>query len=133
MHDSQRSDRDFVGLYGDILRSLTGESAATAEVAELNADAPREAAPPQHEVEPLEARRGKQDIEWRRIVFYTVLITVGITLIVSLVLILLYAFTLKRDMHPTVLAAWFGASVVQVIGLLAIVTRSLFPNNGHKD
>lgn len=109
------------------------EEGGSASASDLNHDASREEKPPVTDKRTVKARKEAQDLAWRPLVFWGVLIVVAVTLVASLGLMIAYAIIKKGDMDPTVLAAWFGSAVIQVIGLLAIVTRSLFPNNGHSD
>ncbi|MDO4130868.1 hypothetical protein [Clavibacter michiganensis] len=42
---------------------------------------------------------------------------------------LIYLIATGREANQAVLSTWIASSVVQIIGLLAIITRHLFPKN----
>lgn len=77
--------------------------------------------------EQLREKRERQETWWRFIVFWVVLALIAGGFIISSIVMCFYFFGDPAAADPTVIAAWFGASVVQTIGLLAIITKSLFP------
>lgn len=68
----------------------------------------------------------KQNTFWRRWVFWTTLPLVVICVATSVGLAIIYFFT-EDHPDPTVLSVWFAGNVVQVVGILLVVTKHLFP------
>jgi hypothetical protein len=78
------------------------------------------------------ALQHKQNTLWRRFLFWSVWgLVVGIA-VLSGVLIVVYLRIAGADSSPAVLSTWFGATVVQVVGLLLVITRHLFPSSTTK-
>lgn len=68
-----------------------------------------------------QARRQRETI-----IRWVLVATTG-TLVAGACVILAYVISEWHDLDPIVLSAWFTASVVQTVGLVLVITRSLFP------
>lgn len=75
------------------------------------------------------AIQAKQNTLWRRLVFWGV---AGLVAIVSLSNVCLIFWYISKTPSPssTVLSTWSIGSVAQVIGLLVVITRHMFPGSG---
>lgn len=73
-----------------------------------------------------DARQARQNTLWRRILFWGVSSIVAAVVIADVVVIWVYLAGGYVD--PIVLATWFASNVAQVIGLLLVITRHLFPD-----
>jgi len=82
----------------------------------------------QHQEYELEQLR--QNTRWRRILFWTTFIVVVVCVLASLVGAVAYTLIMRDKASDAVLSTWFGANVVQVIGILLVITRHLFPSAG---
>ena len=75
------------------------------------------------------ARQGDENIIRRRLGFWA-LVFVGFQLFVCDALMAGYVITelvQGKTIAPSVMASWMGASLVEVIGILWVIARSLFP------
>ena len=68
-----------------------------------------------------------QNTFWRRILFWLAVVLVAACVLASLVVGICYFVTAHGHADATVLSAWFGANVIQVVGVLIVITRHLFP------
>jgi hypothetical protein len=76
-----------------------------------------------------QAKQTKQNTIWRRFLFWGVFSLVIAVAVLSAGLIWWYMVASDGKPNPVVLSTWFSASVVQVVGLLLVITRHLFPEN----
>ena len=81
----------------------------------------------------LSKRDKEQDLRLKGIYGIWVLVIVSVQVLVVNVLMFLYAGLGRHwDVTGTVLQVWLSATVVELIGVLAIVARYLFPRrDGH--
>ena len=79
----------------------------------------------QHQEYELEQLR--QNTSWRRILFWTTFVVVVICALASIIGAVAYTLIMRANASDAVLSTWFGANVVQVIGILLVITRHLFP------
>lgn len=77
------------------------------------------------------AHQAKQNTLWRRFLFWSVYGIVMMVALLAAVVILLYVIVNGAEASPAVISTWIGASVVQVIGLLLVITRHLFPSTAQ--
>ncbi|MBH0118992.1 hypothetical protein I0Q12_05395 [Rhodococcus sp. CX] len=75
----------------------------------------------------IKAQNREQDIELRKTLAGWSIKFVGGQLVASNIFFLIYLCANKTDMDPAVMVAWLGASVIEVIGILLVIARSLFP------
>lgn len=61
-----------------------------------------------------------------------VIAVVGQVVLANLIVVLYLWFGFGSAGDPRVLVAWFSATVVEVIGLMAVITRYLFPSGGPR-
>jgi hypothetical protein len=86
--------------------------------------------PPPH-LRHLPEREREQDIKLKRIYAACLLAGLGLELVAMNVGFFLYAALGKHWRIPdAVIGAWFGAGVVQVVGVVTIVVHHLFPKRG---
>lgn len=105
------------------IRSLTRRSKETLVLAPSDVEAATNA-------EKLRARQ--IDIGLKRLLAWVAIIAVSLQLVVSDFFLIHYAVLSHREPSETVLVAWLSASVVEVIGVVAIIARNLFPNRGRR-
>lgn len=74
------------------------------------------------------AHQAKQNTLWRRFLFWSVYSIVMMVAVLAAVIIVLYVVINGAEASPAVISTWIAASVVQVIGLLLVITRHLFPS-----
>jgi len=79
-------------------------------------------------VEEEHASQSKQNTLWRRVLFWGVSSIVALFVIMEGVAIVIYVATTPH-LDPIVMSTWFAASAVQIIGLLVVITRHLFPGD----
>jgi hypothetical protein len=75
----------------------------------------------------LATRDKKQDLELKAIYGYLLLALVLLQIVVADVIFIVYARHKKWDVDPNVMKFWLAATVVEVIGMVTIVVRYLFP------
>jgi len=114
-------------------------------VDELKKDIPRDPDPPvsggtpkkvsknntptdrEEEAQRLENAKSRQDVAFRSILFWLIAVTVIVGEIFSGYLMLRYMRAVNYLPDARIMIGWFSASVAQLVGLLIIVTRSVFP------
>ncbi|MBP1161162.1 MULTISPECIES: hypothetical protein [unclassified Rhodococcus (in: high G+C Gram-positive bacteria)] len=80
----------------------------------------------------LKAKNREQDIKLRKRLALWSTIFVGAQLLMSNVFFGVYLFVNRENPDSQVMIAWLTASVVEVIGILLVIARSLFPvKNGN--
>ncbi len=73
-----------------------------------------------------------QNLELRKkIANWSIGIMVAQIALVNLVFVI-YALTLGADLPEGVLQAWFASTVVQIVGIVLVITRYLFPEAGRE-
>lgn len=76
--------------------------------------------------------RVKDENKLRNLLGYVLLGIVGVQLVISDVF--LYKFMRANPHSTSVMLAWLSACVIEVIGLVWVITRSIFPfNDGDRD
>jgi hypothetical protein len=79
-------------------------------------------------------REHAQRIRLRGWYAVSVLIVLGAQLAAADVLVYLYAWKgVDWNVRTSVLQAWLAATVIEVVGVVLVVTRSLFPSGHAKD
>jgi hypothetical protein len=74
----------------------------------------------------------RQDIELRRAYAQRMLLILGAELVfVNLVFLLYTAIGVHWRVPDTTMQVWLGATVVQVVGIVYVVTRYLFPRRDY--
>ncbi|WIE54196.1 hypothetical protein [Curtobacterium sp. MCBD17_003] len=73
------------------------------------------------------ADQAGQNTRWRPVLFWTVYAIVLAVAVVSVGGIIVYMFVMGRKASPVVLSTWAGGSVAQIVGLMLVITRHLFP------
>lgn len=73
-------------------------------------------------------RRKELTVRLRKNVAWAAIWFVGAQLVMSNVLFSAYVFNNVNSLDSSIMIAWLTATVVEVIGILGIVTISLFPN-----
>lgn len=76
-----------------------------------------------------QATHAEQNTLWRRILFWGVSGIVALVVILEVLVVITYAKALKQPPDPVVMSTWLVTSVAQVIGLLLVITRHLFPGS----
>lgn len=71
------------------------------------------------------------DIELKKRVAYWALGAASIVVASSIIAFFLYLNTKRGDIAPEVMIAWLSATVVEVLGIVAIIARYLFPTGGN--
>lgn len=80
----------------------------------------------------IRLRRKNLTVKLRKIVAYFAIGFVALQLGASNLFFGVYLFSNLQDIQEGVMIAWLSATVVEVIGILGIVTISLFPNKNDK-
>lgn len=75
------------------------------------------------------ADQAGQNTRWRPILFWTVYAIVLSVAVVSVGGIIAYMVIFGKDASPVVLSTWAGGSVAQIVGLMLVITRHLFPQD----
>lgn len=78
----------------------------------------------------LKARDRRQDIGLKRVLAYFAVGAVGVQLMVANWFFHTYLNRVDFVPSDAVMIAWLSSSVVEVIGIVAIIARNLFPNRG---
>lgn len=82
------------------------------------------------ELQHLQEKRDKQEIDLRKTYAIGLLIILSAQLFIADLVFVVFAWVGKNwDLSTAVIDTWLGAVVVQVIGVVSIVTRHLFPGN----
>nr|WP_201471371.1 hypothetical protein [Microbacterium hydrocarbonoxydans] len=76
----------------------------------------------------LKLRAREQDVGLKRLLAWVAIAAVILQLLVADAFLAYYVLAPGAKPSDTVLIAWLSASVVEVIGIVAIVARNLFPN-----
>ncbi|WP_223587342.1 hypothetical protein [Microbacterium sp. OVT16B] len=76
----------------------------------------------------LKLRAREQDVGLKRLLAWVAIAAVILQLAVADAFLAYYMLWADEPPSDTVLIAWLSASVVEVIGIVAIVARNLFPN-----
>ena len=78
------------------------------------------------------AAQATQNTGWRKTLFWTVYWIVLAFATVNCVGIIVYLALLGKEANPVVLSTWAVGSVAQVVGLMLVITKHLFPST-HDD
>lgn len=85
-------------------------------------------------IEKSKADRREQSNKLRAGIGVTATVFVGIQLVTCDVLVYSYVFQAGKNVDSSVMIAWMSASLVEVIGILWVIARSLFPfHDRHRD
>lgn len=80
--------------------------------------------------DPLAREAAQDELRFRKVYAGGLFIAMASQLISANVAFYLYAsWGVSWDVNPSVMHAWLAATVVEVIGITAIVTRFLFPSD----
>jgi hypothetical protein len=116
-------DDDVADSTRDEVRSVVDE----VEQGETPSGGPLESLPPD---DPLAREAARDELRFRRVYAGSLLVAMAIQLAVVNVGFFLYAaLGVDWDVNPSVMHVWLAATVVEVIGITAVVTRFLFPSN----
>jgi len=85
---------------------------------------------PSQEIEKEHSVQEHQNTKWRAILFYSTMSVVLLCVIASVAGAGVYLWMMGREASAAVMSAWLGANVVQVVGVLMVITRHLFPGQG---
>lgn len=72
------------------------------------------------------------DVGLKNLLTWVVIIAVGLQLIVSDVFLLYYVIWSDHQFSETVIVSWLSASVIEIIGIVAIIARNLFPSKARR-
>lgn len=75
--------------------------------------------------------RARQENRWRNIYAFVLLVGMGVQVWFADMYIMRYSEAKDFDVEPTVIIAFLSSVVVEVIGLVLVITQSLFPRNGN--
>lgn len=75
----------------------------------------------------------KQDQSLKKIYALSALVGVGIQLLIADAAFFWYLRDASGAVPGAVMDVWLGATVVQVIGIILVITRYLFPPRGRSD
>lgn len=71
----------------------------------------------------------RQNIELKKTYAKWMLIGMGAQLLVANVIFVAYAWVgVGWEVRPSVMHSWLGATVIQLVGVVYVITRYLFPN-----
>ena len=116
---------DDLNALGEVIENIT----ALAD--QLQAGALPQGARPLPEMDYLDRLDREQDIHLKRMYARGLFFILGLQLVIADCLVYLYAGIGKGwDVPSDVINVWLGATVVQLIGVVLVVTRYLFP---HRD
>lgn len=87
----------------------------------------------EYRLQAIRVRNKQQNMELRDRIASVSIALVCIQIFVANVFFLIYLLTNLNDTNPNVMIAWLSASVVEVIGIMLVVARSLFkPDRNNK-
>lgn len=81
----------------------------------------------------LAVRDYQQDIELKRKIGTWALIGAAAQIVAADAVFIAYAIANHWDIPPSTIQFWLGAAVVEVIGVLLVIARSLFPAQGKSN
>ena len=73
--------------------------------------------------------RARQENRWRNVYAFALLAGMGVQVWFADSYMLRYSEALKFNIDPSVIIAFLSSVVVEVIGLVLVITQSLFPRN----
>lgn len=82
---------------------------------------------PERKHKSAKADQERQNTEWRQIAFWGASATLVLIVLVSIAGQAAYLISQWGSLDPATMAAWFGANVIEIVGLMHIITRHLFP------
>ena len=80
--------------------------------------------------EKAKAQRAEDDNRLRKLMTGWAILFVGLQIVISDTLVIIYVITELRngkDIAPQIIMAWLGTSLVEIIGILWVIARNLFP------
>lgn len=104
-----------------------GDGKADGAVADTEQDTESALAAVKIRNQTLKTKNREQDIKLRKRLASWAIFFVGLQLIASNLFFGFYLWHNKSDPSQQVMTAWLAASVVEVIGILLVIARSLFP------
>ena len=75
--------------------------------------------------------RARQENRWRNIYAFVLLAGMGVQVWFADMYMLRYSEAKDFDVDPSVIIAFLSSVVVEVIGLVLVITQSLFPRSGN--
>jgi hypothetical protein len=81
----------------------------------------------QERINNAHATQAEQDTDWRKPLFWVAVTLVPLCVVASIGAGFWYMKASHGLPDPAVLSAWFGAGMVQVVGILYTITKHLFP------
>lgn len=81
----------------------------------------------------VELRGKQQELELREKIANWIVWAVSAQLVVSALFFAFYLWRNSLGPDARIMMAWLGSSVIEVVGLAAIVTRNLFPDTSKRD
>jgi hypothetical protein len=78
----------------------------------------------------LEREKAKQELGFGRFYAYGALAAMGIQVLIADGAFYVYGFENHWRIPASAIDVWLGAVVVQVIGVVLVIARSLFPSTG---
>ena len=75
--------------------------------------------------------RARQENRWRNIYAFVLLVGMGVQVWFADIYIMRYSEARDFNVDPSVIIAFLSSVVVEVIGLVLVITQSLFPRNGN--
>jgi hypothetical protein len=86
-----------------------------------------------HDHEALEGADHRQDIELKKSYAKWLLRLVAAQLVIADAVFIAYAWAGAHwDLHTSVIQAWLGSTMVELIGVALVITRYLFPRRDRK-
>ncbi|MEC5168552.1 hypothetical protein [Glaciihabitans sp. GrIS 2.15] len=81
----------------------------------------------------VQIRRGRarQENRWRNIYAFVLLVGMGVQVWFADMYMMRYSEAKNFDVDPSVIIAFLSSVVVEVIGLVLVITQSLFPRSGN--
>ena len=80
----------------------------------------------------MKVRRKKEDIDLRRMIAKFTMWIVVIQIFASNVFMGWYLWFNKETPDKAIMLGWMSSSVIEIVGIMAIVAGSLFPNKKQK-
>ena len=108
------------------------EAGATAGEGKAAARAAREKGTPQEQLDPKVVQRDfEQDIALKKTYASWLLVAMSVQIGFANLGFFCYGIANHWDIEPVVMQFWLSAAVVQVIGIVYVIARYLFPRRDH--
>lgn len=112
---------DFGDEFNDDISQLRAARDVTSKVTnDLAADI-------DHRKRKAEADNAELDVNLKKIIGRAALVLMGLQVVIADMAFFFYGFALEWDVPEAVIIGWMTATVVQVIGVVLIIARHLFP------